>query len=63
MNETLPIPLLTRRELAKQLNVSLRTVVSWDRAGLIPRLRAGKVVRYVAADVIEALTHRPKAAL
>ena len=63
MNEKLPIPLITRRELAKQLKVSLRTVVAWDRASLIPKLKAGKVVRYVAADVIEALTHRPKAAL
>lgn len=63
MNEKLPMPLLTRRELAAQLNVSLRTVVAWDRANLIPNLRAGKVVRYFAVDVIEALTHRPKARL
>lgn len=63
MNEILPIPLLTRRALAKQLNVSLRTVVSWDKAGLIPRLKVGKVCRYVANDVISALSHRPKAAL
>ncbi len=56
VNEILPIPLLTRRALAKQLNVSLRTVVGWDRAGLIPRLKAGKVCRYVAADVIAALS-------
>lgn len=44
--------LLTRRQLAHQLNVTERTVAAWDLTGRLPAIRIGRTVRYHADDVL-----------
>ncbi len=38
--------LVTPREAAKVLSISERSLHAWTKAGLIPRVRIGKSVRY-----------------
>lgn len=47
--------LLTRKALANQLNVSVRTVDSWTKRRLIPCLLIGRIKRYRLVDVLAAL--------
>lgn len=47
----LPPVLLTRREAAKVLNVTTRTLERWERAGRLSPLRNGRLVRYRVEDV------------
>lgn len=47
-----PRVLLTARQLAERLGISLRTVWRWTRAGELPApVRRGRVVRWKAADI------------
>ena len=47
--------LLTKRELAAKLKVSVRTLDEWMRRGRISYLKIGKSCRYRYADVLEKL--------
>jgi len=59
-----PSPLVTRRQLAKLLNVHMMTVTKWEREGMpiAERGRKGKPSRYSQAVVSTWLTAREKAA-
>ena len=48
------MPLLTRREVAEMLGISIATVHNWTKAGKIPHLKIGGVIRYVYEDVLAA---------
>lgn len=45
--------LLTKRELAAKLRVSIRTLDDWMRRGRIAYLKIGKSCRYRYSDVLE----------
>ncbi len=47
--------LLTKRELATKLKVSVRTLDDWMRRGRIAYLKIGKSCRYRDGDVLEKL--------
>lgn len=47
--------LLTKRELATKLRVSVRTLDEWMRRGRIAYLKIGKSCRYRYSDVLERL--------
>ncbi len=47
--------LLTRKEVAKFLGISLVTLNTWTKHGKLPALRIGTRVRYNKADVISSL--------
>jgi excisionase family DNA binding protein len=44
-------PLYTTREVAQLLRVSTRTVQNWVRAGTLPVLRYGHILRFRQADL------------
>ena len=46
---------LTRKETAKRLNVSLTTLNTWSRRGIIQSKKVGSRVRYLESDVLAAL--------
>jgi excisionase family DNA binding protein len=46
---------LTRRQLADEMGVSLRTVARWMNARLIPFVKIGGSVRFDREDVAQAL--------
>jgi excisionase family DNA binding protein len=55
-------PLYTTAEVAKLLRVNQRTVQEWIRAGALPALRYGRVLRIRQADLVtfgEVLPPRP----
>lgn len=47
-------PLLTRKEIAKYLNISLVTLTEWVRLGL-PCIRKGRRVLFLKSDVLAAM--------
>jgi excisionase family DNA binding protein len=47
--------LLTKRELARRLRLSLRTIDAWMRTKHLPYIKAGKTVRFRWEDVLEKL--------
>ena len=47
--------LLTRKQVAEILSISLVTLNDWTKRGLIPALRIGSRIRYNKADVMAAL--------
>jgi len=47
--------LLNRPQLAAKLNVTARTVATWDAQGKIPRILIGRTVRYHLGDVLDWL--------
>ena len=51
-------PLLTRKEIAKYLNISLVTLTGWIRKGL-PCIRKGRRVLFLKSDVLAAIKGRP----
>jgi excisionase family DNA binding protein len=51
-----PQPLLTREEVARQLNISLRTVDRVRRRGLLPAVQIGKAVRFDPRVVAQFIT-------
>jgi excisionase family DNA binding protein len=46
---------LTRQELAEHLKISLRTVEEWQRRGVLPYIKVGKIVLFHWPDVVEHL--------
>ena len=46
--------LLHAKEVAEMLDISVATVHNWTKAGKIPHLKIGGVIRYVYEDVIAA---------
>jgi len=48
--------LVTKEQLAKKLQVSLRTVTNWQKRQIIPYIKIGKVVRFYVSDVISAIS-------
>lgn len=55
--EAMPDDLLTRAETARRMRTSVATVKRRERAGPLPAVRHGRVVRYRVAD-IDALSIR-----
>ena len=47
--------LLTRKETADILKISLPTLWAWTNKGIIPAYRIGNKVRYKKADILTAL--------
>jgi excisionase family DNA binding protein len=47
--------LLTKRELARRLRLSLRTIDAWMRTKHLPYIKAGKTVRFRWEDVLSKL--------
>jgi len=47
-------PLLTRKETAKYLNISLVTLTDWVRSGL-PCIRKGRRVLFLKSEVLAAM--------
>jgi excisionase family DNA binding protein len=50
--------LLTRKETAKMLSVSLVTLGDWNKKNIIQSYRIGNLVRYKKSDVLKALVKR-----
>jgi excisionase family DNA binding protein len=55
-----PCLALRRREAAKALGVSDRTLWSWTQQGIIPHVRQGKTVLYPMAVLVRWLDERAK---
>ena len=49
--------LLTRKEVAKLLKISLVTVHTWTKQGILKPYRIGNQVRYKETEVLQALTN------
>jgi excisionase family DNA binding protein len=47
--------LITKRELARRLRLSTRTIDAWMRTKHLPYLKCGKTVRFLWTDVLEKL--------
>ena len=45
----------TQRELAEALSLCPETIYRWTKAGLIPHLRVGRIIRYDLAAVLRAI--------
>jgi excisionase family DNA binding protein len=56
-------PLVTRKQVAELLSVSLRTVDRWIARGDLPHYKLGKVVRFKVSDIQEKLETKWKAGL
>ena len=48
-------PLVTRKQVAELLSVSVRTVDRWIARGELPYYKLGKVVRFKLSDIQERL--------
>jgi excisionase family DNA binding protein len=53
-----PGPLMSEREVAEYLKVSVRTIVNWKQRGLIPYFRIGRTIRYSREQIDQALMER-----
>ena len=51
-------PLLTRRQMAAYLNISLPTLADWVRRG-VPCIRKGSRVLFLRSEVLAAIKERP----
>jgi excisionase family DNA binding protein len=47
------VPLITRKQVAELLSVSVRTVDRWMVSGVLPYYKIGKVVRFKVSDIQE----------
>jgi excisionase family DNA binding protein len=47
--------MLTKKELAQRLKVTLRTIENWQRRGVLPFVKMGKIVLFHWPDVVEHL--------
>lgn len=54
-SEAIETDLLTKRELARKLRVTEKTVENWQNAGHIRKLTIGGAVRYSWPDVVAAI--------
>jgi excisionase family DNA binding protein len=50
-----PDAMLTKRELAWRLKISVRTLENWQRRGVLPFVKVGKIVLYHWPDVVAHL--------
>jgi excisionase family DNA binding protein len=57
---TLYDPVMTKRQLAAHLHVSLRTIDNWQKKGYLPYYKIGKIVRFKLSDVQGALDGKLK---
>jgi excisionase family DNA binding protein len=48
--------MLTKAELAERLKLNIRTVENWQRRGILPFVKVGKIVLFHWPDVVEHLT-------
>lgn len=53
--ESVESPYLTRKELARKLKKSLRTIDAWVILGILPVIKVGRSVLFVWTDVQKAL--------
>ena len=53
-----PDPLMSEREVALYLKVSVRTIVNWKQRGIIPYFKIGRTVRYSREQIDRALMDR-----
>lgn len=51
-------PLLTRKEIAAYLHISLVTLHDWINKGLVPSIRKGGRILFLKSEVLEALKDR-----
>ena len=58
MSEVSEVPLLTNREVAAKLHVTIETLANWRVAGKGPRFVSGRPVLYRPADVAEYINNR-----
>ncbi len=54
-HEVVETDLLTKRELAKKLRVTEKTLENWQNAGYIKKLTIGGTVRYSWPDVVASI--------
>ncbi len=50
--------LLTRKEVAKYLSVTVMTVHNWTKAGILNPYRIGNKLRYQKSEVLKALQRK-----
>lgn len=50
--------MLTKRELAERLKMTVRTVENWQRRGFLPYMKVGRMVLFHWPDVLEHLKSR-----
>ena len=55
LNDYEPIELLTAKQAAKFLKISLPTLNKYSKNGKIPSYRLGKSIRYKSNDLVECL--------
>lgn len=55
-NQQPPTELISRKETAKILGVSLVTLNEWQKTGLIPAYRINSRIRYKRVEVMESLS-------
>lgn len=48
-------PLVTRKQVAELLSISMRTVDRWMVSGVLPHYKIGKVVWFKVSDIHERL--------
>ena len=58
MQETSSYNLLDKIETAERLRISLRTLDSRIKAGTIPFVRLGKLVRFIPSDIEKFILER-----
>lgn len=52
--------LLTKKEMADELDISLVSLTDWMKKGIIPYLRLGKRIYFRKSEVIRAMVIRSK---
>ena len=52
---TEPEAMLTKKELASRLKISVRTLENWQRRGVVPFVKVGKIVLFHWPDVVAHL--------
>jgi excisionase family DNA binding protein len=50
-----PDEMLTKKELAVRLKMTVRTVENWQRRGVLPFVKVGKIVLFHWPDVVSHL--------
>lgn len=44
-------PFVTKQQLAQHFNVTVRTIENWQRRGVLPYVKHGKIVRFKLSEV------------